>query len=214
MKKIDTSVTPTKRTLQKKAFAMFSKCKFKESFMLYEMAFWLDTSDLDSIIGMYLSDIGIEFPDDAIGIFDAYQVSLKTKPRSEKYFTQKTILKLIQAFDKKNNAITNNHRKFIEMYETHYESHDAISFRDIQELLKTISFKEIYTSVIIKSKLIFSEKNEFYEFLNLLIKNGFPEASMTYIDALPQYDLDIIPIIEEAMSKIQTKAKKRKKKNG
>ncbi|WP_181881895.1 hypothetical protein [Helicobacter sp. MIT 14-3879] len=206
MKVVDISRlnAPSKKLLQRKASSYLSQAKFKEAFTLFEQAFWLDTSDLDSRIGLYLSDVGMDFGAEAIGIYELYQSSLAYEPRANKRRIQKMILQLIEAFDNKTHYLS---KTMQDTKKAMMESYDAINYNDIKEMLKTQDFKEVYSNLCVNTKIIFTHKGDFYEFLSLLIKNDYLDISLNYIDSLPRYDIDIIPLIEEASKKMQAKDK-------
>ncbi|STQ85890.1 hypothetical protein [Helicobacter muridarum] len=212
MKVIDTRSmnSPSKKLLQKKACMYLSQAKFKEAFALFEQAFWLDTSDLDSRIGLYLSDVGLDFGSEAMGIYEFYQSSLAYEPRSNRRRVQKMILQLISAFDNKTHHLSQTMQ---DSKKAMMESYDAINYSDIKEALNTKDFKEVYSSLCFNTKIIFTHKGDFYEFLSLLIENDYLDISLSYIDSLPRYDMDIIPIIEQASKKINGRLSKKIKKN-
>ncbi|WP_181882203.1 hypothetical protein [Helicobacter aurati] len=208
MKVIDTSNlnAPSKKLLQRKASLYLSQAKFKEAFALFEQAFWLDTSDLDSKIGLYLSDVGLDFGAEAMGIYEFYQSSLAYEPRANKGRIQQMILQLIKAFDNKTHYLSQTMQ---DSRKAMMESYDAINYNDIKEVLKTKDFKEVYSSLCCNTKIVFTHKGDFYEFLLLLIENDYLDISLNYIDSLSRYDMDIIPIIEEASKKINNRTAKK-----
>ena len=199
----------TKKLLQKKGAKALLNGNFQGAFYLFESAFWLDTHDLDSRIGLYLADMGMDFGQEAIGIYDFYQSILAAEKRSNKHRVQRMILSLIEAFDNK----THNLSKAMQRSKNEaMDSYDAISYADIKPLLKTKDFKEIYSGLPINTKLVFGEKGDFYEFLSLLVQNDYIEALLHYIDSLPRYDMELIPLIEAANNKLKkNKAKKQQK---
>lgn len=184
---------------------------FQGAFYLFESAFWLDTHDLDSRIGLYLADMGMDFGQEAIGIYDFYQSILSAEKRSNKHRVQRMILSLIEAFDNKTHKLSKAMQR---SKNEAMDSYDAISYADIKALLKTKDFKEIYSGLPINTKLVFGEKGDFYEFLSLLVQNDYIEALLHYIDSLPRYDMELIPLIEAANNKLKKiKAKKQTKSN-
>lgn len=200
----------TKKLLQKKGAKALLSGSFQSAFYLFERAFWLDTHDLDSRIGLYLADMGIDFGQEAVGIYEFYQSILASEKRSNKQRVQRMILSLIEAFDNK----THNLSKAVQRSKTEaMDSYDAMSYADIKALLKTKDFKEIYSRLPLNTKLVFGEKGDFYEFLSLLVQNDYIEALLHYIDSLPRYDMELIPLIEAANNKLleKNKAKKRQK---
>lgn len=199
----------TKQLLQKKGAKALLNGNFQGAFYLFESAFWLDTHDLDSRIGLYLADMGMDFGQEAIGIYDFYQSILSAEKRSNKHRVQRMILSLIEAFDNKTHKLSKAMQR---SKNEAMDSYDAISYADIKALLKTKDFKEIYSGLPINTKLVFGEKGDFYEFLSLLVQNDYIEALLHYIDSLPRYDMDLIPLIEAANNKLKkNKAKKQQK---
>ena len=191
---------PSKKSLQKKATKSLLKGDFKSSFDLFQRAFWLDTNDLDSIIGLYISDMGMDFGNEAMGIYEFYQSLLSYEPRSHKHKIQNMILSLIEAFDNKthhlSHVVQSNKEAVIESY-------NAINYADIKELLKTNSFKDVYSRLPLRTKLVFGKKKDFYDFLCLLANNGYIDMFLNYIDSLPHYDSDIVPIMEMVADKLK-----------
>ncbi|WP_281651260.1 hypothetical protein [Helicobacter bilis] len=199
----------TKKLLQKKGAKALLNGNFQGAFYLFESAFWLDTHDLDSRIGLYLADMGMDFGQEAIGIYDFYQSILAAEKRSSKHRIQRMILSLIEAFDNKTHKLSKAMQR---SKNEAMDSYDAISYADIKALLKTKDFKEIYSGLPINTKLVFGEKGDFYEFLSLLVQNDYIEALLHYIDSLPRYDMELIPLIEAANNKLKkNKAKKQQK---
>lgn len=199
----------TKKLLQKKGSKALLSGNFESAFWLFESAFWLDTHDLDSRIGLYLADMGMDFGQEAVGIYDFYHSILSTEKRSNKHRIQRMILSLIEAFDNKTHKLSKAMQKSKNEV---MDSYDAISYADIKALLKTKDFKEIYSGLPLNTKLVFGEKEDFYEFLSLLVQNDYIEALLHYIDSLPKYDMELIPLIEAANNKLKkSKAKKRQK---
>lgn len=204
----------TIKQLQKKGMLALLQGKFQESFKIYEIAYWQDTQDLDSLIGLYLSDIGIDYKYEALNIFDLYQNAIKSNPKSQKKVIQSLILDLIKELDNKINADMSETERREKLVMDSYDSlEDSISFQDLQLILEKNDFKEIFNYILTNTKLIFYKKSDFYEFLSLLIKNDYLDMSMHYIDNLPKYDEDIVPIIEAANEKLRIRSNLKELKN-
>ncbi len=197
----------SKKSFQRKGIKSLLSANFKEAFNMFENAFWLDTNDLDSKIGLYLADMGMDFGQEAVGIYEFYQSILAYERRSKKHSVQKMILSLIEAFDNKTHSLS---KAVQNSKNATMESYDAINYMDIKAMLETQDFKEVYSGLPINTKLVFSQKSDFYEFLSLLVKNDYIDALLNYIDSLPMYDMDIIPLLEAANSKLEAKNNKRK----
>ncbi|WP_202392862.1 hypothetical protein [Helicobacter saguini] len=195
---------PSKKSLQKKGMKALMSGNFKDAFDIFQNAFWLDSSDLDSKIGLYLADMGLDFGQEAIGIYEFYQSVLGCEPRGNRTKVQKMILGFIKAFDNKTHNLSNAAKSSRDAI---LEGYDAINYSDIRALLKTKSFKEVYSALPFNAKLMFGKKADFYEFLSLLADNDYIDTLVNYIDSLPIYDLEIMPIIETLTKKLQEKNK-------
>lgn len=180
---------PKKKIYLKKAKKAFLQNDFKESFRLYKMAFWIDPNDLDSKIGLLLSDIAEHFSMQAIGFFDLYLSTLKSHPRRLKPKIQEMILHFIEAFDNRVNSILSNDMSNVFLI----PNANVIMYEDVKAMLKQTSFVDVFVSIIFSTHIAFSKKQDFYEFLRLLVDNGFIEECMGYVDSLlvNGYDRDL-----------------------
>lgn len=62
---------------------------------------------------------------------------------------------------------------------------DTINYEEFKGLLKgrEKDFKDIFTSVMFSTKVVITQKDDFFEFIEKLIKNGFTEMALSYIDS-------------------------------
>ncbi|PAF51699.1 hypothetical protein BKH43_00205 [Helicobacter sp. 13S00401-1] len=182
-----------KRILQNKASKAFLASNFEKAFKLYEEAFWIDEDDLESKIGLFLSDIGLSFETEALSIYDLYKNMITLSQKRYKREIQKGILKLIENFDENiaNNSNDNALKKQV------LEGADTVSYADIESLLENGRFNDGFLGVMFSSKIVFSTKEEFYSFLRLLVKNDYLDMSNRYIESLPYVDEEVLKILGE-----------------
>ena len=58
----------------------------------------------------------------------------------------------------------------------------ALSYKDFLQSEKKLGFKKSFENIIFSSKLIISDKNDFLDFLEKLLENGYDEFILNYIE--------------------------------
>ena len=130
-------------------------------------------------------------------IFEYYQLTKIQKVAN----AEDGILNLINILDKNTNYFVS---LLNEYEEAQINDIDGILYSDFKKLLDDKNdFKRIFEYAMFSTKIIFTKKSDFYEFLNLLIDNGLSNISMQYIENL---NSDIIS--DNEMQKIIKKALK------
>ncbi|PAF53000.1 histidine kinase [Helicobacter sp. 13S00482-2] len=192
---------PKKRTLIKKGFKLFANQDCKAALRLFSDALFLDKDDLSAKIGLLLSDMAMDFPKEAYGFYELYETMLAAQPRAARTKIQRQILELINSFDsnidKMSTMVSNEDN--IEA-----ENIDGILYPDFKKICQNDNFKEVFENLIFSTKIIFTSKNDFYDFLDLLVENDFYEMSLSYIENMPSvaiYDEKIRQILQKAVDK-------------
>lgn len=175
----------------KRAFALFIQKQYKQAFELFSHNLQLDSENTESLIGLLLADMAQDFEEQALGIYEYYQILLsqeisKTKARAQ-------ILKTIQSLDKSTNKIFSFLRGIENL---RADAIDGILYQDFKRIAKD-NFKRAFEDLIFSTKIIFTNKGDFYEFLNQLVENDYQDMSLEYIESLKKnimYDLSLIHI--------------------
>ncbi|PAF45105.1 histidine kinase [Helicobacter sp. 11S02596-1] len=192
---------PKKRTLINKGFKAIGNGAYKSALFLFSEALFLDKDDLSAKIGLFIADMAMEFPREASGFYELYQNLIDTQPRAKRTKVQKQILELIDSFDANLNKMAHI------LYDEDAfkaESIDGILYRDFKQMCQNKNFKEIFQNLMFSSKIIFTNKNDFYDFLELLVENGFYEMAISYIENMRHftlYDKKINEILQKAVRK-------------
>lgn len=192
---------PKKRTLIKKGFKAFSNAEYKIALGLFSDALFLDKDDLGAKIGLLLSDMATDFPNEAHGFFQLYETMTNTQPRAAKLKIQHQVLDLIHSFDNNLNKMCNILQ---DEDNAQAENIDGILYRDFKKMCQEKNFKEIFENLMFSTKIIFTNKNDFCDFLDLLVENNFYEMSINYIENMPtiaMYDKKINQILKKAVDK-------------
>lgn len=192
---------PRKRTLIRKGFEAFSNGEYKIALGLFSDALFFDKNDLSAKIGLLLSDMAVDFPSEAHAFFQLYATMVNTQPRVEKLKIQHQVLDLIHSFDNNLNKMCNILQ---DEDNAQAENIDGILYQDFKKMCQKKNFKEIFENLMFSTKIIFRNKNDFCDFLDLLVENNFCEMSIDYIESMPtitMYDKKINQILKKAVDK-------------
>lgn len=190
----------------KRAFDLFTSKQYVKAFRLFSHNLTLDSDNLESTIGVLLSDMAQDFEEQATGIYEYYQILLTQE--ISKRNAQKQILETIKGFDQSTN-------KIFDMLKTlenlRAESIDGILYQDFKKIaLEKLSFKEAFEDLMYSTKIIFTNKHDFYEFLHELVDNNYQEISMDYIESIRRnvaYDGELEQILEKVVNDYRKKHK-------
>ncbi|PAF46779.1 histidine kinase [Helicobacter sp. 12S02634-8] len=192
---------PKKRTFIYKGFKAFSNGAYQNALFFFSQALFLDKDDLNAKIGLLLADIAMDFPKEAYGFYELYQNLLNSQPRAARAKVQHQILDLIKSFDSNLNKLSD---LFYDEDSIKADSIDGILYKDFKKLTKNKNFKKTFQSLMFSTKIIFTNKNDFYDFLELLIENDLYEMSISYIENIQNltfYDNKINKILQKAAQK-------------
>ncbi|WP_281651589.1 hypothetical protein [Helicobacter bilis] len=190
----------------KKAFELFAAKQYKKAFELFTHNLTLEPNNTESTIGILLADMAEDFEEQAVGLYEYYQILLSQEISKAK--AREQILKTIKSFDKSTNSIFSM-LKHLESLRA--DSLNGILYEDFKQITKEKkNFKEAFEDLMFSSKIIFTSKNEFYEFLNELIDNDYQDISMEDIDSLKKniiYDGEIEKILQKVANDNRKKHK-------
>ena len=127
-------------------------------------------------VGVYLSDVGEENPEEAQALFDYYQMI-----KAEKQNAVEIIHSLIDSLDTTKESI----RELLDMpMEEEIEYGDGIRYSDFLQLVESRgSFKKTFEDIMFSTKVVITNKDEFIDFVTQLSNEGFDEMALGYLDA-------------------------------
>ncbi|MCX2716661.1 hypothetical protein OQH61_02805 [Helicobacter sp. MIT 21-1697] len=212
MESIKLTDTRTRQVINrnnKKAFGFFTAKQYKKAFDFFAYNLSLEPNNTESTIGVLLSDMAQDFEEQALGLYEYYQILLSQEITKSK--AREQMLKTIRSFDKSTNKIFNM-IKHIENLRA--DAINGILYQDFKQIVQDKqSFKEAFEDLIFSTKIIFTNKNEFYEFLNQLVENNYQDMSMEYIEYMESlrksviYDKEIEKILQKVADDNQKKRK-------
>ncbi|MBR7118299.1 MAG: hypothetical protein IKC84_02860 [Helicobacteraceae bacterium] len=182
--------------LQKAKRAFLSK-KYDIAMQLFNDIIIENPDNKEAKLGILLCDMANDNEEQARKIFEYYQLTKIQKVAN----AEDGILNLINILDKNTNYFVS---LLNEYEEAQINDIDGILYSDFKKLLDDKNdFKRIFEYAMFSTKIIFTKKSDFYEFLNLLIDNGLSNISMQYIE-----NLNSDTISDNEMQKIIKKALK------
>lgn len=181
--------------LQKAKKAFLSK-KYDIAMKLFNEIIITNPDNKEAKLGILLCDMANDNEEQAQKIFDYYQLTKIQKVAN----AEDGILNLINILDKNTNYFVSLLNKY---EEAQINDIDGILYSDFKKLLDDKNdFKKIFEYAMFSTKIIFTKKSDFYEFLNLLIDNGLSNISMQYIENLSSditSDNEMQKIIKKAL---------------
>lgn len=190
----------------KKGFEFLSAKKYQQAYEFFAKNLVLDSDNTESMIGILLADMAIDFEEQALGLYEYYQILLAQE--ISKTQAQKQMLDTIKSFDKSTTKIFDT-IKTIEALKA--DSINGILYEDFKQIAQTKeSFKEAFEDLMFSTKIVFTNKSDFYEFLNYLVDNNYQDISMDYIESLKKnvfYDKEIEQILQKVINDSSKKHK-------
>lgn len=182
-----------------KAKKAFLACDYETSLRLYN-DLMMENSDLkEAKIGVLLSDIAGENEEQAQKLFEYYQILKLQKVKG----SEDNILNIINLFDRNSNHFA----MLVNDFENaKINDIDGILYSDFKEIVRGSDFKKIFEYAMFSTKIIFTSKGDFIEFLDLLVQNDLSHISLQYIetlDGISFYDNKIQDILKKALEKIK-----------
>lgn len=182
----------------KNAFLLFAQKDYQRAFSEFEKILALNPQNREAKIGLLLSDSALELPEHATHIFDYYQILL-AKTTKQKAIAQ--VLEILESLDKATFFLSS---MFKDAEQNKAEEMEGILYEDfLRALQKRESFKEAFEDLMFSTRIIFTNKREFYSFLRQLLENDFIDIGLEYIENLHDvyYDAELDKLLKKVFKK-------------
>ncbi|MEO1938881.1 MAG: hypothetical protein ABGW85_09655 [Sulfurimonas sp.] len=135
--------------------------------------------------GVILSEMALSGEEGAEALFDYYEV-LKEEDKEEADAIMREILETMDG------TIEKLSEAFAQPLRERLEFEDGILYSDFKKLLdEGADFKETFENIMFSTKVLITQKEDFIDFLEKLIENGFSEMALAYLEnALSLYPTD------------------------
>jgi tetratricopeptide (TPR) repeat protein len=171
------------KVLLKSASEAFMKRDFKRAEEGYKIVLMKEPKNKEAYLGIMLCDLAKEDEEEALALYDYYLV-LKEEREKE---PEEIVIETIKSEDDFGNAIS----EFISPVKESLLN-EGITYKEFKEIVNQRgSFKEVYEDIMFSTKVIITQKEELFDFIENLIACGFKEQVYSYIeDASRLYPLD------------------------
>lgn len=142
----------------------FKKAKFDEAATLFSLAYEI-SKEKGLLFLIQLCSLAKDSPDEARILFELYAAKNKFGKSGEEI---EEILEVLESRFEPDFAL---------------EEQDAISYEDFKQAVWSEGdFKKVFENIMFSTKVMISNRDDFLEFLQNLIKNNFLEMSMNYLE--------------------------------
>jgi len=160
-----------------KANDNFSAQKYEASLLDFSLVLKDDPDNKEAKIGVLLSDMALSGEDGAQALFDYYAIL-----RSDENTDAETILEdLISSLD---GSLDKIGKLISEPIQDRLKYEDGIMYSDFKTLVKSRKdFRRAFEDVIFSTRVIITEREDFMDFLDNLVKYEFHEMALNYLES-------------------------------
>jgi tetratricopeptide (TPR) repeat protein len=177
--------TISKYKILSQAKESFSKAEYKKALEKFAEVLQNYPNSKEAYNGVILSEMAMSGEEGAEALFDYYEV-LQEEDKEEADAIMREILETMDGtLEKLSEAFAKPLRERVEF-------EDGILYSDFKKLLdEGADFKETFENIMFSTKVLITQKEDFIDFLEKLIENGFNEMALTYLEnALSIYPAD------------------------
>lgn len=152
--------------------------EYIEALSNFSLALHENPDKKEAIIGALLSDMAQDSEEQAVALFEYYLLTKETGSNE----SETSMEEIIHSVDKNREKIAHlfEHTSF----EARINAENGIKYEDFIAIAKDRgNFKEAFEDIMFSTKVIISRKEDFVDFLEKLIENGFAEISMNYLES-------------------------------
>jgi tetratricopeptide (TPR) repeat protein len=180
-----------------KAQQLFVGRDYQKALFNFSLALKKSPKDKEARLGAILSDLAMDNEDEAQALFDYYSI-IKTQNQQE---AVEIIEEIIESLDGGANALSSI---IVKALEYKNDNVDGIAYEDFKLLLNNgRSFSELFESIMFSTKVIISNKNDFFEFIESLLRYGYKEMALNYIESASNvysYDENFRKLLDKVKS--------------
>jgi hypothetical protein len=178
----------------KRALEHFYNKEFKEALFNFSLELEVDNSCNEAKVGAMLCDLAFEKEEEAIALFEYYMITKDTGIKN----SEEVIEEIINALEFNLEEISEFLLK--KEIEEKIDEENGIAYDDFRTIIsEKESFKEAFEDIMFSTKVIIHNKEDFLDFLEQLVENGFKEMSMNYFESA----VSMFPNDEKLRSLIQ-----------
>jgi tetratricopeptide (TPR) repeat protein len=192
----------SKHKILDQAKESFSKEDYKVALEKFAEVLQNFPNSKEAYNGVILSEMALSGEGGAEALFDYYEI-LKEEDKEE---ADAIMSEILQNMD---GTLEELGQVFAQPLRERLEYEDGILYSDFQKLLENgADFKEMFENIMFSTRVIITERDDFLDFLDRLIENGFADMALSYLEnALSVYPSD--KLLQKLLKKLaKTKGKK------
>ncbi len=185
--------------IKQKAENYFYKGEYKKALQNFSLALMQSPNDKESQIGAILTDMANENEDKAHAIFEYYQITKEIEEENAEDIIEGLIDSVDFDLELLNQFISD------EEFLKDYEENNSINYDDFKKhIAGRGNFKTAYEDIMFSTKVLINNKKDFFNFLELLVANGYNDAALSYAEsALSVFSKDLkLQILFKKIKKI------------
>jgi len=164
------------KSMLQKAAKFFQKRDYTNALKLYSLVYKDHPDNVDAKTGILLSSLPVELQEDVQQLYDFYNIA-KTFDAENSYEALEALVESLES------GMTRSSDGSVISFDEMVESEEGITYSDFKRLLEeSDDFKEVFQNVFFSTKVIITQKKDFFEFINTLIEHEYIEMALSYID--------------------------------
>jgi len=177
--------TISKYKILSQAKESFSKADYKNALEKFAEVLQNYPNSKEAYNGVILSEMALSGEGGAEALFDYYEI-LKDEDEEQADIIMSEILQSMDGSLEKLSEV------FAEPLRDRLEFEDGILYSDFKKILEEGGdFRETFENIMFSTRVIITQKDDFIDFLERLIVNGFRDMALTYLEnALGVYPAD------------------------
>ena len=181
----------------------FSQSDYKKALEKFATVLQSYPKSKEAYNGVILSEMALSGEGGAEALFDYYEI-LQSQDKENADEIMSEILENMDGTFEQLSAIFN------EPLKERLEQEDGVLYNDFKNILKANEndFKKVFDNIMFSTKVIITKKEDFIEFLDILIENGYYDMAFNYLEnALNIFPIDkqLRQLFEKLSQKTQNK---------
>jgi len=165
----------------------FSQSDYKKALEKFATVLQNYPNSKEAYNGVILSEMALSGEGGAEALFDYYEV-LKSEDRES---ADEIMSEILENMD---GTLEELSEVLTQPLKNRLEAEDGILYEDFKKILEANGgdFKKVFDNIMFSTKVIITKKEDFLEFLDMLIENGYNEMALNYLEnALALYPTDM-----------------------
>lgn len=159
------------------AFQHFQRKAYRDALNYFALAQAKRGETPEIRVGILLCNLALDMEAEAQALFEFYGVAKEVDRDNAEQLVEGLIESVESGMNPSGDLLTLSEEGALE-----YE--EGISYQDFKFLLEQgSSFPEVFQKVIFSTKVVISDKADFFDFVENLIENGYVDMALGYIDS-------------------------------